>query len=55
MDRSFDYLVKSPSGVALAVGALLLVGAFIIVGGLFMRLEMQHQRERLRKKESSED
>ncbi|MBN9501721.1 MAG: hypothetical protein BGO01_15380 [Armatimonadetes bacterium 55-13] len=46
MERSWDYVVKSPTGIALTIGATILLILFIIAGGIFMRLEMMRQRDR---------
>jgi|GEM_PF-5716613 len=46
MERSWDYIVKSPTGMALTIAATILLVAFIIAGGIFMRLEMMRQHDR---------
>ena len=57
MERSWDYLLKSPAGFFIAAACSLLVLVFIVAGGIFMRMEMQRQRVAKEKSEidSEED
>jgi len=48
MERSWDYVVNSPTGIALAIFATVLVMMFIVAGGIFMRYQMMRQHERIR-------
>ncbi len=45
VERSWDYLLKTPIGMALAFTCSLLVLVFIVGGGLVMRAEIHRQRE----------
>lgn len=44
MERSWDYLLKSPMGFFVAALCSLVLLAFIVAGGLFMRMELEKQR-----------
>jgi len=44
VERSWDYLLKSPIGFYLAFACSLLMLIGIIAGGIFMRAEMNRQR-----------
>jgi len=56
MERSWDYLLKTPAGLIFALVSALMVMTFIIVGGIYMRMEMHKQRElRQKLRESQEE
>lgn len=55
MERSWDYVVNSPTGIAFAVIATVLVMLFIVAGGIFMRYEMMRQRDRIRRETAEAD
>lgn len=45
MERSWDYLFKTPVGFYLSMACSMLVLVFIVFGGIFMRAEIHRQRE----------
>ena len=55
MERSWDYLLKTPIGQFAAILAALFVMAFIVGGGLFMRAVMMRDRERREALRKSQD
>lgn len=55
MERSWDYLLKTPAGLIFALVSALMVMTFIIVGGIFMRMEMHKQRELRQKLRESQE
>lgn len=54
MERSWDYLLKTPIGMAIAAVCAILVLVFIVGGGLVMRIEMHKQRAAREKVKESE-
>jgi hypothetical protein len=54
MERSWDYLLKTPIGQFAAILAALFVMAFIVGGGLFMRAVMMRDHEKREAKKSQE-
>lgn len=45
VERSWDYLLKTPNGSAVAFICAILVLVVIVFGGLIMRAEIHRQRE----------